>query len=75
MSKPKFPIVVRRGSVVVKIYRTPSHRCEAYTLSYYQDGVRKRPTFTNLRAAQDEANIIVNRLGNSDADVLTLTSA
>ena len=75
MSKPKFPIVVRRGSVVVKIYRTPSHRCEAFTLSYYQDGVRKRPTFTDLRAAQDEANVIANRLGNSDADVLTLTSA
>ena len=75
MSKPKFPIEVRQGSVVVKIYRTPSHGCEAYTLSYYQDGGRKRPTFTELQAARDEASVIVNRLGNSDADVLTLTSA
>ncbi len=75
MAAPKFPIVVRQGSVVVKIYRTPSHGCESYTLSYYQDGVRKRPTFTHLQAAKDEANIIVHRLGNSDADVLTLTSA
>jgi hypothetical protein len=75
MATPKFPIVVKQGSVSVKIYRTPSRGCEAYTLSYYQDGVRKRPTFTELRAARDEANVIVNRLGNSDADVLTLTSA
>ena len=75
MATPKFPIVVKQGSVTVKIYRTPSRGCEAFTLSYYQDGVRKRPTFTELRAARDEANVIVNRLGNSDADVLTLTSA
>jgi hypothetical protein len=44
MASPKFPIVVKQGSVTVKIYRTPSRGCEAYTLSYYQDGVRKRPT-------------------------------
>jgi integrase len=75
MATPKFPIVVKQGSVTVKIYRTPSRGCEAFTLSYYQDGVRKRPTFTQLQAARDEASIIVNRLGNSDADVLTLTSA
>ena len=61
--------------VRVKIYHTPSQGCESYTLSYYQDGVRKRPTFTQLQAARDEANVIVNRLGNSDANVLTLTSA
>ncbi len=75
MASPKFPIVVRQGSVTVKIYRTPTRGCDAYTLSYYQDGVRKRPTFTRLQAARDEANVIANRLGNSDADVLTLTSA
>ena len=73
--KSKFPIVVKQGSVSVKIYRTPSNGCDSFTLSYYQDGVRKRPTFSNLQAAKDEANVIVNRLGNSDADILTLTSA
>ncbi len=70
-----FPLVVKRGSVSVKIYRTPSNGCDSYTLSYYQDGVRKRPTFPTLQAAKDEANVVVNRLGNTDADVLTLTSA
>ena len=75
MTSPKFPIVVRQGSVAVKIYRTPTRGCESFTLSFYQDGVRKRPTFTSLQAARDEANVIVGRLGNTDADVLTLTSA
>ena len=67
--------MVKRGSVSVKIYSTPSNGCESYTLSFYQNGVRKRPTFSTLQAARDEANIVVNRLGNADADVLTLTSA
>ena len=71
----KFPIVVRQGSVVVKIYRTPTRGCESYTLSYYQDGIRKRPTFSSLPAARHEANLIVGRLGSTDSDVLTLTSA
>ena len=75
MAKPKFPIVVRQGSVSVRIYRTPSRGCDSYTLSYYQDGVRQRPTFASLQAARDEADVITNRLGNTDADVLTLTSA
>jgi hypothetical protein len=75
VKKSAYPIVVKRGSVSVKIYRTPSNGCDSFTLSFYQDGARKRPTFHTLQAAKDEANVIVNRLGNSDADVLTLTSA
>jgi len=75
MKKVTFPLVVKRGSVSVKIYRTPSNGCDSYTISYYQDGVRKRPTFSTFQAARDEADVVVNRLGNSDADVLTLTSA
>lgn len=75
MKKITFPFVVKQGSVSVKIYRTPSNGCDSYTLAYYQDGVRKRPTFSTFQAAKDEADIIANRLGNSDSDILTLTSA
>jgi len=75
MKTAKFPIVVREGSVTVKIYRIPSNGGDSYTLSYYQDGVRKRPTFNSLQAARDEANVVVNRLGKTDVDVLTLNSA
>ncbi len=75
MKNIEFPQKVKRGSVIVKIYRTLSHGCDSFTLSYYQDGVRKRPTFPTYEQAKGEAEIIANRLGNSDADVLTLTSA
>jgi integrase len=75
MKKIAFPFEVKRGSVSVKIYRTPSNGCDSYTLAYYQNGVRKRPTFSSFQAANDEAEIVATRLGNADADILTLTSA
>jgi integrase len=69
------PVVVKNGSVTVKIYTTPSHECESYTVVYWQDGVRKRPTFPTLEKAKAEADLVVNRLGTAQGDVLTLTSA
>ena len=59
----------------MKIYHTPSHGCDSFTLAYWQDGARKRPTFGTFEKAKDEAEAVATRLGNSDADVLTLTSA
>lgn len=75
MKKITFPFEVKRGSVSVKIYRTPTNGCDSYTLAYYQDGTRKRPTFPTFQAANDEAEVVATRLGNADADVLTLASA
>ena len=72
---PEFQQIVKRGSVTVKIYRTPSHGCDSFTLSYYQDGVRKRPTFPTYQKAKTEAEAVASRLGNTDSDILTLTSA
>jgi len=75
VKKITFPFEVKRGSVSVKIYRTPTNGCDSYTLAYYQDGTRKRPTFPTFQAANDEAEVVATRLGNADADVLTLASA
>jgi integrase len=75
VKKIAFPHEVKRGSVSIKIYKTPSHGCDSFTLSYYQDGVRKRPTFPTFEQAKREAEIVVGRLAATDADVLTLTSA
>ena len=75
MKKITFPYEVKRRSVSIKIYKTPSHGCDSFTLSYYQDGVRKRPTFPAFEQAKREADIVVGRLAATDADVLTLTSA
>ena len=71
----RFPITIKRGSVVVKIYCTPTHGCERFTLSYYHDGQRKRPSFGSLENARLEAEFIASRLASSQAAVLNLTGA
>lgn len=73
--KVPFPHTVTVGSVSVTIYHTPSHGCDSYTLSYYQDGARKRPTFSTFQAAKEEAEVVARRLGSQDVDVLELKSA
>ena len=74
MSKRKFPIVVKRGSVRVKIYFTPSNGCDAYTITYYFGGKRVRKTFADLKRAEFEAETIANRICAGELNVLTLTS-
>lgn len=59
----------------VKIHRTPTRGCDSFTLSYWQDGVRKRPTFNTFDKALKEAKVVAPKLGSASGDVLTLTSA
>jgi len=75
MTAPAFPITVKRGSVSVKIYHTPTRKWDSYTVTHYQDGKRTRALFADLDKARTEAESIATRLGNVEADVLTLTSA
>lgn len=75
MSKKSFPQVIKRGSVAVKIYFTPNKGCDSYTLSYWQDRKRKRPTFKSFELAKAEAETVANRLTAGDLDVLELKSA
>jgi len=75
MRKAEFPIVVKRGSATVKIYYAPTRGKDSYTLSYWVDGQRKRPTFSDLQRARDEAANIAVQLTKGDLEVATLTSA
>jgi len=74
MSKPKFPITVKRGHTIVKIYRTPSRGCDAYTVSYYLGDQRVRKTFADLGLATTEAETVATKLSTGEVNVLTLTS-
>ncbi len=74
MSKPKFPMTVKRGHTVVKIYRTPSRGCDAYTVVHYLGTKRQRKSFADLELAKTEAETIANKLSTGELDVLTLTS-
>ena len=75
MSKTKFPITVRRGNVRVKIYHTPSHGCDSFTVVYYHGGKRQRRAFSDLELARQEAEVAANKICAGELDVLTLTSA
>ncbi len=74
MSKINFPKVVKRGHTIVKIYRTPSRGCDAYTVSYYLGDQRVRKTFADLGLATTEAETVANKLSTGELNVLTLTS-
>ena len=75
MSTIKFPITVRRGNVRVKVYKTPTHGCDSFTVAYYFGGRRVRKTFPELAKARDEADLVANRICAGELDVLSLTSA
>src|SRR5438093_752891 len=69
----RFPITVRRGSVAVKIYHQAS--ANVFTLMYYQDGERKRPSFADLQTAREQAGAIADRLARGDVGSLVLKDA
>src|ERR1035441_4899577 len=74
MSKPKFPMMVKRGHTIVKIYLTPSRGFEAFTVVSYLGKKRQRKTFANLSLARTEAAMIANRLSAGELNALTLTN-
>lgn len=75
MSKPKFPMIVRKGSFEVKIYHCQSKRgYDNYYVSYYLNRVRKRVVFVDLAKAKKEAKYVVRQLDKMEHEVLELTS-
>lgn len=75
MSRAKFPVAVKRGHVTVKIYRTPSHGCDSFTVVHYLGDQRQRKSFSNLEMAVTEAERIATQLSKGELNVLTLSNA
>src|SRR5262245_4672914 len=73
MSKVKFPIVVKVGQTKARIYRTPSHGCNSYTVIWYEGHERRRKSFADLEAAQLEATTKVNSLARGEAEIVRLS--
>jgi hypothetical protein len=71
-SKQDFPLVLRRDSVAVKIYRGDSKGFAEYTLAYREQGRRIRRSFTVLKEAQQEAKRVLTKLSQGTGDVLIL---
>src|SRR6516164_8323220 len=69
----RFPIVVKRGSSVVKIYRDRKPTGTYYRVAYYIGGKRHRLHFNNLEKATSEAEAKAAHLSRGDIDAVQLT--
>jgi integrase len=73
MSQPRLPYRLKRGSVVVTIYRTPSRGCDSFTIAYYDGhGLRCRRTAARFTDARQIASEIADGLIVGEPDVLVL---
>src|SRR5438477_13149872 len=71
--RQRFPIVVRRGSSVVKIYRDRKPTGTYYRVAYHIGGKRHRPHFNDFEKAIAEAEAKASQLSRGDIDAAQLT--
>ena len=69
----RFPIVVKRGSSVVKIYRDRKPTGMYYRVAYHIGGKRHRLHFNDLEKAISEAEAKAAQLSRGDIDAAQLT--
>jgi len=71
--KSKFPIVVKRGSCVVKIYRDQKPQGTYFRVAYHLGGKRHRLNFRDLKTATNEAEAKASQLSRGDVDAVQLS--
>ena len=71
--RQRFPIVVKRGSSVVKIYRDRKPTGTYYRVAYHIGGKRHRLHFNDLERATSEAEAKASQLSRGDVDAAQLT--
>jgi integrase len=69
----RFPIVVKRGSCAVKIYRDRKPTGTYYRVCYHICGKRERLNFSDLDKAKLEAEAQASKLSRGDLDAMQLT--
>ena len=73
MKRVRFPIVVKRGSSEVKIYRDRKPEGTYYRVVYYLGSKRHRLNFSHLRQATEEAEAKASQLSRGDMDAVQLS--
>jgi integrase len=73
MKRVRFPIVVKRGSCTVKIYRDRKPEGTYYRVTYHLGGKRHRLNFSDLKEATDEAAAKASQLSRGDVDAAQLS--
>lgn len=70
---PEFPLIVKAGSTIVKIYRDRKNSGDYFRLVYYLSRNRHRLNFNSLDAAKREAMAKVAQPSRGDVDAVQLT--
>jgi integrase len=73
MKRVRFPIIVKRGSSVVKIYRDRKPTGTYYRVAYHIGGKRHRLHFNDLEKATSEAEAKASQLSRGDVDAMQLS--
>jgi len=71
--RQRFPIVVKRGSCSVRIYRDQKPEGTYYRVAYNLGGKRHRLCFSNLQEATNEAEAKASQLSRGDVDAAQLS--
>ena len=71
--RPKFPMIVKRGSCAVKIYRDQKPQGTYYRVAYHLGGKRHRLNFRDLETATTEAEAKASQLSRGDVDAVQLS--
>jgi integrase len=73
MKTTEFPKTIKRGSVSVTIYETPTKDYPGYTLVYYQDGKRKRETSSDPVAIVNRAEEVLGDIESGRIESVALS--
>ena len=73
LKRHRFPIVVKRGSSIVKIYRDRKPTGTYYRVAYHIGGKRHRLHFNDLEKATSEAEAKAAQLSRGDVDAMQLS--
>ena len=69
----KFPLTIRRGSSIVKIYREKKASADYFRVSFYMGKRRCGVNFKDLQTAKAEAEARAAQLSRGDFDALRIT--
>jgi integrase len=72
-TRTRFPITIKRGSSIVKIYRDRHSFGTYYRVTYYIGGRRHRLSFNDLHRATLEAEAKAAQLSRGDIDAMQLS--
>ena len=73
MRKPEFPKEIRVGHSLAKIYKTPTHGCDSFTVVWFEGTVRKRKAFADLAQAELHAQSKINSQAKGEAEIIQLS--